>query len=183
MIINWYGGGCYKIATPDFAVIIDPESSGSGSRLKGDLIIKTESKLKESVSNKEADLISGPGEYEFSGVKVRGEREGGSGDSLLTAYKVTFEDIRFGFVPAGSVELTEEAADILSDADILFVPANDFAVKLAKRIAPKIVIPGEGNQKKFASDLGRESEPEEKLVIKKKDLDVIEGIKVVILNK
>ena len=183
MIINWYGGGCYKIATPDFAVIVDPDSSESGRRLKGDLIVKTESELENAVNNKEANLISGPGEYEFSGVKVRGYMDGSSNDRLSTAYKIVFEDIKFGFVPAGAADLVEEAADILSDADILFVAANEPGAKIAKRIAPKIVIPGEGNQKKFASDLGREPEPEEKLVIKRKDLDAVEGMKVVILNK
>jgi len=183
MIINWYGGGCYKIATPDFAVVVDPESSESGRRLKGDLIIKTKSNLEDAFKNREANLIVGPGEYEFSGVKVRGSGIGGSKAGLLTAYKITFDDLKFGFIPAGEADLTDEAADVLSDADILFVPANETGVKIAKRISPKIVIPGEENQKKFASDLGQNPEPEEKLVIKRKDLDVIEGMRVVILNK
>lgn len=183
MIINWYGGSCYKLSTPDFAVVVDPESSGSGSRLKGDLTIKTESDLENAVQNTETNLISGPGEYEFSGVKIRGQRYGGEKGVIFTTYKVVFESIRFGFIPTSLGELSEEAADVLSDVDVLFVPASDVGLKIVKRIAPKIAVPGEGDVKKFVSGLGREVEPEEKLVIKKKDLDSIEGIKVVTLKK
>lgn len=183
MIINWYGGSCFKIATPDFAVITDADSSASGGRLKGDLFVKTESDLEEAINNKEAHVILGPGEYEFQGVKVRGQKEAEEKNKIITAYKIIFEDIKFGLIPMSSEMLSEEAADILSDVDILVVPGNEFGAKFTKRIGPKIVIPADGNQKKFATDFGQAVEPEEKLVIKKKDLEGMENTKVVILNK
>ena len=186
VIINWYDGGCYKVQTPDFSVVIDPESSGSGNRLKGDLTIRTSSKLGAdniSINNVVEDEISGPGEYEIAGVTVRGVGVSGGEGEIRSVYKVIIDGISFGVLGNIDFELKEDALDMLSDIDILFVPSNGVTGKLVKSIEPKIVIPGWGDPKKAMIDIGQKPDPEEKLVIKKKDIEEMEGTKLVILEK
>lgn len=180
MIINWYGGGCYKIQASGFDIVIDPESSQSGSRLKGNLLLKTTSSFP--VTEKENE-IAGPGEYEISGVVVRGSATSeSSSKEIKTAYMVYADGIRLGFLGNISSDLDEKALDALGEIDILFVPSNSYGAKLAKSIEPKIVIPGWGDPKKVALDMGAKGEPQEKLVIKKKEVDEIEGMNVIVLE-
>lgn len=180
MIINWYGGGCYKVQASGFDVVIDPESSESGKRLKGDLVIRTTSPFPaESVEGE----IFGPGEYEISGVVVRGAMAPGNGPKELhTVYRVVADDLRLGFLGDISSELNEKALDTLGEIDILFIPSNTMGAKLAKSVEPKLVVPGWGDPMKAATDIGQKPDPQEKLVIKKKDIDEVEGMKVVILK-
>ncbi len=186
VIINWYGGGCYKVQTPGFDVVIDPESSGSGNRLKGNLTIRTSSKFSAdniSINNVAEDEIIGPGEYEISGVKVRGAGVSGPSDEIHSVYKVVIDDVSIGVLGDIDIELNENALDVLSEIDILLVPSNGMTGKLVKSIEPKIVIPGWGDAKTAMGEMGQKPEPEEKLVIKKKDLEGMEGTRLVVLEK
>ena len=180
MIINWYGSGCYKVQASGFDIVIDPESSESGKRLKGDLTIRTTSPFP--FENVEGE-ISGPGEYEISGAVVRGAMAPGSGaKELRTVYRVVVDDIRLGFLGDVPSELGEKELDTLGEIDILFIPSNAIGAKLARSIEPKLVVPGWGDPMKAATDIGQKPESQEKLVIKKKDIDEVEGIKVVVLE-
>lgn len=184
MTINWYGGGCYKVQSSGLNIVVDPDSSaGSGGRLKGDLVIKTKLSLPIEVGNIALDEIVGPGEYEISGVKIRGVAAPSASDEIKTAYRVTIDDVRLGFLGDVSAELDENSLDALGEIDILFVPSNAIAGKLIKSVAPKIAVPGWGDPKVVTADVGQKPDPQDKLVIKKKDLESEGGFRLIILEK
>jgi L-ascorbate metabolism protein UlaG (beta-lactamase superfamily) len=192
MIINWYGGGCYKIQTPNFNLVIDPETSTSaGGRLKGDLVLHTlksdidaDSKTEEKNFPPKEGEIFGPGEYNIGPVKIKGimvSKESGP-KQIKTAYAVEFDEIKMGFLGDILSPLKEEELDDLDGIDILFVPAKSAeAMRYVKSVDPKIVIPS-GDAKELASELGQNVEPQEKLVIKKKDLEAEEKTRLVVLS-
>lgn len=180
MIINWYGNGCYKVQASGFDIVIDPESSQSGSRLKGNLTLHTVSSFPAVAEETE---IIGPGEYEVSGIVIRGASAAETTPSELhTIYRVVVDDLQLGFLGNTGVEMGEKELDMLGEIDILFVPSNDIGAKLIKSVGPKMVVPGWGDPMSIAKDMGVKPEPQEKLVIKKKDLEEVEGLKVVILE-
>ncbi len=182
MIITWHGGGCYRLQTPDLSVIIDSESSPVGNRLKGDLPIKTSVSLPLDMANIEG--IASPGEYEISGVFVKGtEISAESSDkSIKIAYRLVFDGIRMGFMGNVSSELSNEELEVLSDIDILFIPSNSAGLSAAKFLEPKIVIPGWGDSAKISSELGQKPDSLEKLVIKARDIESMENMRLVILS-
>ena len=95
-------------------------------------------------------------------------------------------------------DLSPEAMEALSGADLLFVPAGGEpyidvagAVAVVKKLEPKIVIPclygvdglkrKAGDVADFAKALGQKAEAQEKLTIKAKDI-TWEGSKLIILK-
>lgn len=188
MIINWYGGGCYKIEAPGFNLVSDPETSSRGSRLKADLILETRLllplRIEEMISDRK---IAGPGEYEVGPVKIWGvevfpapKKE--ETEAIQTIYAVLFDGIRFCFLGNIDDDLNEAALDALGNIDILFVPVNKKAQTYIKIIEPKIIIPGFGDPEKLSLDLGQKALPQEKLVIKRKDIEEETGMRLVILK-
>lgn len=188
VIINWYGGGCYKISASDADIVVDPSSSnGAGGRLKGDLVIKTRATLPLDFGKIEENEITTPGEYEVSGVKIRGVALPSDGNppagGLKTAYRLVVDGINIAFLGDVDAELGEKALDVLGDIDILFVPSNKNSGKLIKSIDPSIAIPGWGDPKIVMAETGQKPEAAEKLVIKKKDLEAEEGFRLVVLKQ
>ena len=191
MIINWHGGGCYKIETSGFDLVVDPQTSPRGGRLKADLILQTKTPFplpaEEVFSNKK---IVGPGEYEIGPIKIQGvqiklsseEKPEEKTKSIQTAYRVLLERISFCFLGEIDNDLNEEALEDLGEIDVLFAPVNKKALNYIKIIEPKIVIPGFGDPEKLKVDLAQKTEPQEKLVLKKKDLEEEGGSHLVILK-
>ncbi len=188
MTINWYGGGCYKIQTPNFNLVIDPETAASaGSRLKADLILHTTLEVGEIGGDdfppKEEEIF-GPGEYNLGPARIKGVlvSKESKGKLLKTAYSVVLEDLRLGFLGDIAADLTEDELDSLDGIDILFVPASAASsLRYVKAIEPKWAIPA-GDAKKLASELGEEALPQEKFTIKKKDLGSEEKTKLAVLS-
>ena len=185
MIINWYGGGCYKISASDADIIVDPQSSPStGGRLKGGLVLKTEETLPIDFNKTAENEITIPGEYEISGVKIRGVALPSSGDSIRSAYKILLDGLHLAFLGDVDDELSEKVLDVLGDVDILFVPSKTVSGKIIKSIGPSIAIPGWGDSKIVMAETGQKPDPQEKLVIKKKDLEEGEaGFRLVVLKQ
>lgn len=140
--------------------------------------------------------ISGPGDYEVKGVFVRGamsESEIGNKKYINSIYSLDLDGTSIVILGAmtGS-EIPDGAKEIISEPDILFVPVNaeitdpKTSAKLASAIEPKLIIPmdyDEKSLKTFLKELGEEgAEVEEKLTIKRKDLEGKEG-EVVVLKK
>jgi hypothetical protein len=188
VIINWYGGGCYKISASDADIVVDPSSSsGAGGRLKGDLVLKTAIPVPLELGKIEENEISIPGEYEISGVKIRGvavpSGENSPSGMQKVAYRVVVDGLNLAFLGDIDAELSEKALDILGDIDILFVPSNKNSGKLIKSIDPSIAIPGWGDPKIVMAETGQKPDPQEKLVIKKKDLEAEEGFRLAVLKQ
>lgn len=126
------------------------------------------------------EVVAGAGEYEISGVRVKGINldKGASDRSLRTVYSAELEGARLLFLGELSDQLVGDALDKLGAVDILFLSAESSKIagkeltKLIKQIDPKIIIPiGDKTAKLLSEELGQKVKAEEKLVIKKKDLD------------
>jgi len=150
-------------------------------------------------------IIDSPGEYEYQGIRVRGIRsfhdsEKGKKEGLNTIYSAVLEGINVVHLgDLGQNELTDRQIDALGEVDILLIPVGQISTLGAKeaatvinQIEPKIVIPMHywvkglkvkiDNADAFLKEIGqKEAKPQEKLVIKQKDLPQ-ERIEVVVLK-
>jgi len=184
VIINWYGGGCYKISASSADVVIDPQSSSSaGGRLKGDLVIKTETSFPIDFGNIADNEIIIPGEYEISGVRIRGVALPASDKNIKSAYRILLDGLNLAFLGDIDAELGEKELDALGSVDILFVPSKTVSGKIIKSINPSIAIPGWGDPKVLMAEIGQKPDTQEKLVIKKKDIEEAEGLRLVVLKQ
>ena len=163
-----------KCQVGDFSLLVD---SPSGRR--GSLILKTKSELPID-SFVQQEIIYGPGEYEISGVRVRGVSlpNGPNPDkkTIKSTYVVEFEGIKLAFLTEISAIPPEEALDKLGEVDILFLSVDTKKVKpkqitsLIKQLDPSIVISTtDKTAKMLAEEMGQKVKPEERLIIKRKD--------------
>ena len=188
MVIIYYGISCFKIQSGDIVLAVDPYTKESGltpPRFEANAVISDTPH--PNYSDDKIFKITGPGEYEFSGVYVKGIQV--SNDN--TIYVIDWEGIKLAHMGNfGEKELKSEIQEQIGSPDILFVPVGggdvideEKAVKIINQIEPRIVIPM--NYKKpddFLKEIGEKVQPEEKLTIKKKDLPAAEDTRVVVLK-
>ncbi len=175
MVINYCGERCFKVQSGKVSIAADPLP-----RFKGDVTLHTEARSKDAKEMwpPEAGHIYGPGEYEMLEVEIAGW---GNKDASAT-YLVKTEEMRLVFMGEPMKEMEPGLLDKLGEVDILFVPAG-VSAKVIKQIQPKIVIPSymkPAELKAFLEEVEKKAEPEEKLVVKKKEL--VPGTKVVVLK-
>lgn len=205
MVITYQGGAFFKIQFGDITIAVNPISKDSklkSSRFGADIALVSVNHVdmngveQVSFGDKQAFAVSGPGEYEIKDVFIKGfksESKYGKEDRINTIYTVGLENMHLCFLGALSgKDLPSEAAEDIDDIDILFVPvgvdgvmtASD-AYKLAVKLEPKLIIPVYWNNtaalKVFLKEAGEEAQkPQEKLTLKKKDLEGKEGDVVVL---
>lgn len=199
MIISYLGGQCFKVSHGDLTLAFNPPSKDSklkSVKFGSDIVLSTlnhpdfNGVENASFGEREPFVINGPGEYEIKGVAVRGFPSPATYDgekNINTVYAITLEGMNLCFLGAlGSPELTPQAVEALDDIDILFVPVggsgtinHSQAEKLAVQLEPKAVIPmhyDAASLKSFLKEAGAEdAKPQEKLTLKRKDLDGKEG--------
>lgn len=209
MIINFYGEGCFKIQDGDLVILTDPFDNKTGlsaPRFKADIILKTLTQFPIVNSQQitfNSQLISGPGEYNIKNIDIVGfalSKEFAE-NFLKTVYLIKAENVNLCFL--GHISEMPEPAILerIEEVDILFIPAGGkpfidqkSAVKLIKQIEPKIIIPTfykipdlkrkADNLQIFIDEFNHKDkiEPQEKLTIKKKDLNGITKTRVVVLK-
>ncbi len=180
MVINYCGERCFKVQSGKVSIAVDPLP-----RFKGDITLHTQgvSSSKFQVPSftewpPEPMHVYGPGEYEMLEVEISGWT---NKDSSAT-YLVKTEEMRLVFMGEPMKELEPGFLEKLGEVDILFVQAG-ISAKVIKQIQPKIVVPSymkPSELKEFLEEVEKKSEPEEKLVVKKKDLTP--GTKFVVLK-
>lgn len=214
MIITYHGADFFKVSFGDTTIAVNPVSKDSkikSTRFGSDITLISLNSPEHngadvtSRGDKESFLIKGPGEYEVSGVFIKGflsKSNYGGEDRINTIYTVTLEGMSLGFLGALSEnDISAEAKEALDGIDVLFVPIGGLpaqagdgvldpatAHKIAVQFEPKIIIPshyvevGEASSlKKFLKEAGEEDvKPVDKLTLKKKDLDGKEGDVVVL---
>ncbi|MEK7503399.1 MAG: MBL fold metallo-hydrolase [Patescibacteria group bacterium] len=139
-------------------------------------------------------LVEGPGEYEVKEIFIQGipsfhdEKEGKERGSN-TIYTIEVEEMKLCHLgDFGQKELSEDQLEQIGDIDVLMIPVGgEFtidakgATHVISQIEPKIVIPMHysipklkiklDEVDKFLKEIGQKSVvPQEKLLIKKKDL-------------
>ncbi|MDO8470527.1 MAG: MBL fold metallo-hydrolase [bacterium] len=150
-------------------------------------------------------VASFPGEYEVKNIFIKGipsfhDNSQGKERGQNTIFTIAAEDMRLCHLgDLGQKELTSEQIDRIGDVDVLFVPVGGVytidakeASVIVNQIEPKVVIPIHyalpklkvklGEVEQFLKVMGvKNGEPEQKLLVKAKDLSA-EETKVVILK-
>lgn len=211
MVITHLGGQCFKVSFGDITLAFDPISkSGTlpGVKFGADIALISRKHpdmngvAEVTYGEREPFVVNGPGEYERSGVAIRGfltKSEYGLGKSqdeaINTMYSVELEDMNLVFLGAlGKPELPAEAREAIDEIDILFVPVGgggvlspSEAAKLATQLEPKIIIPmhwsgmGESHAlDAFIKEQGNTAERVDKLTVRKKDVAGKDGAIIVV---
>ena len=212
MIITWYGQSCFKIQSGETVLAVDPFDKSIGltpPRFRADILAVTHDHYdhnnKESI-NGEPFLICGPGEYEIKGLEILGvesfhDDSEGAKRGKNTIYKIEMDEIRICHLgDLGQEKLTDKQLQTLGEIDILMVPVGGkYTIGAAESIAvinqiePRIVIPMHykipglkidvAGLSEFLKEFGsKETKPEEKLTLKKKDLPQEEETKLIVLK-
>ena len=206
MVISYAGGECFKVSQGDLTLSFNPPGKGSTlaqAKFGADIaLVSLDHKDFNGIDNasfgeRQPFVVEGPGEYEVKGVAVRGfgaPTEYAGTQTINTIYSVSLEGMNLCFLGALSdAALPAAAKQGLDDIDVLFVPVGGngtlehaAAYKLAVQLEPKVVIPmhyDEKSLKAFLKEAGAEgTKAEEKLTIKKKDLDGKEAEVVVLAH-
>lgn len=153
MEFQYYGGNCVRIATKQAQIVVDDtlKDLGGKSILKADDIALFTTLPKDKHEGRLQ--ITDPGEYEVSevsifGIAARGHMEE-EGKASATIYKLQYEDLRVCVLGHIFPDLSEEQLETIGLIDILILPVGGHgytldgvdALKLIKKIEPKIVIP------------------------------------------
>jgi len=154
MDIQFYGANCVRIANKKASLVFDDTLAQLGQKAvlkKDEIAIFTHAH--EAPAAEVKLVIDGPGEYEVSEVMIAGIQTRAhmdeDGQRTATMYKVLMDDIRIGVLGHVHPDLTDDQLEQLGVIDVLFVPVggNGYtldsvgALKLIKKIEPKIIIP------------------------------------------
>jgi hypothetical protein len=195
MIITHHGKQFFKLQTGDRVIALNPiakeskfKTSGFGADIALISLRHPDYAGSETVTygDREPMVINGPGEYEVSGIMIKGFASKGADEKINTVYYFEFDDIKICFLGAlYEGVLSTEAREIIDVVDILFVPIGgktvinaETAAKLARTFEAKMVIPmdyGDDQNKDvlktFLKEIGgKQSDPVDKVTLKRKDL-------------
>lgn len=176
MVINYFGNGTLRLQSGETSLLIDPE----GNRLKADVYLFTSAEIKEGDEISQ-EVINFSGEYESHGIEVIGSEisDESKGEKIKTAYLIIMEDIKVAVLGDITKIPPVEVLERLGEPDILILPVEkgkylspEDAAKLAKQLDPAVVIPSRyKNVAELQKAFEKKSEPQEKFVCKKKDLE------------
>lgn len=198
MIITAHGAESIKISQGDLTLACNPISKESklkatsyGSNVAFVTTWHPDMNGVDTVTRKGSEpfVVKGPGEYEVSGLFIKGfgaETTYDDTEGLNSIYVFTLDDIRVAYLGAlGTTDLSSEAKEELGTADVFFVPiggdgvldykeAYDIAVKRDAKIIIPIHHDGVGGKdalKNFLKEAGQDDlKPVDKLTLKKKDI-------------
>ena len=211
MVITHHGGQCFKVTLGDLTLVFDPISKGAtlpSVRFGADIALVSRNHpdmngIEEvTYGEKTPFAVTGPGEYEHSGITVQGfftkSKYGlkkGEDSAVNTVYAVELEDMTLVHLGALSdKEIPKDAREAIDEVDVLFVPVGGDGVlspadahTLAVSLEPKVIIPmhwnGMGAPKSleaFLKEEGGTPEKVDKLTLKKKDVLTKDGAIIVV---
>ena len=207
MVINYFGGAYFKVSLGDLTIAINPPAKGSNrfpkpARFGADIALVSTRHPDYSgvetvaLGNAEPFVVDGPGSYEIKSIYISGAQSNATLEKkeyINTIYGFELDGIKMAIFGALSDEstLSSEAKEILSGADILFVPIGGGdvldpvqAYKTAIAYDPCIIIPYDYDTttlNKFLKEGGQEkNEIQDKATLKRKDLEGKEGFILVL---
>jgi L-ascorbate metabolism protein UlaG (beta-lactamase superfamily) len=160
MEFQYFGGNCIRISSKKATVIVDDNLADLGQKSvtkAGDIALFTQAHGNPSAEVKIS--IDQPGEYEASDVSIQGIAARAHIDEpdkhTATMFKLTAEDIKIGILGHIYPELSDQQLEELGMIDVLLIPVggNGYtldgvgALKVIKKIEPKIVIPTHYDEK------------------------------------
>ncbi len=193
MELSFEGANCIVVATKKAKLVIDDNLAAlgkTGIASKADIALFSHESLKKGVKTGDAFVVDGPGEYEIKEVSIHGfparAHMGEEDDQSATIYRIAVSGTMIASVGHIYPDLKSEQLEGLGMIDILLIPVggNGYtldaqgAVKVIKKIDPKIVIPTHYDEKGinfevpqadldlFLKELGTTAEKMDKLKIK-----------------
>ncbi len=158
MDITWLGHSCFRLRSDEFVILTDPYPLSLG--LKPDARPSTVVTISNTHSNHscvedlvgEPKVFTAPGEYEFSGIAVRGVMTplppDTSTDRRNVAYSIEVDGVNICHLGDISQPLGTRQVDELSPVDVLLVPTGggctldlDQVLQIMQDLDPKVVIP------------------------------------------
>lgn len=158
MDITWLGHACFRLRADEFVVLTDPYPLSFG--LRPDARPSTVVTISNTHPNHssvedlvgEPKVFSAPGEYEFSGISVRGVMTQLPPDTAVdrrnVAYSIEIDGVNICHLGDISQPLTTRQVDELSPVDVLLVPTGGGCtldlvqvLQLMQDLGPKVVIP------------------------------------------
>lgn len=151
MEIQYHGANCIRVSTKKASIVID-DKSGTATK-NGDIVIFTDSQNLKKPKQDVKTIIEQPGEYEVSDTSIQGVAARAHmdepGTKQATMFKIIGDDIRLVAVGHVYPELNDEQLEALGTVDVLVIPVGGHgytldalgALKLIKKIEPKIIIP------------------------------------------
>ena len=159
MDISWLGHSCFRIKGKQVTVITDPYSPTLGYSLgKPTAHIVTVSHQHPGHSYIQGiggapRPVTGPGEYEISGVLIIGintfhDAEGGIKRGKNTVYLIEVDEIAICHLGDLGHVLTAEQVEEMDNVDVLLLPVGGvstinapMAAEVVRQLEPKVVIP------------------------------------------
>ena len=211
MIITHYGHSCFQIQNGDLVITTDPFDPKIGltpPRSHADIVTVSHQHYDHNYVDSipgQPFIIQWPGEYESKGIFINGiesfhDNQNGQlrGKNIIFIFEI--EQIKIAHLgDFGQDKLTDQQIEKLSSVDVLLIPVGgkytidgELAAKITNQLEPKIVIPMHysvpnlnidiDNSDRFVKEIGLETQKVPKLSIKKKDLNSIEGMELIILE-
>ena len=198
MVITYYGASCFKVQSGETVLAFNPpskESEYKSPRFASDIVLISSNhkdyngweNLPGKAEGSKPFVTDGKGEYEISGIYIKGI---GSNGRNNTVYTLALEDISICHLGALSKEMDPGLKEAVGEVDILFIPIGggelldpQKAASAAIHLEAKIVIPmnyNESQLKQFIKEFGPATSGTEKLTVKKKDLAEKKGEVVVL---
>lgn len=159
MNISWLGHSCFRIGGRQVTVITDPYSPTLGYSLgKPNAHIVTVSHQHPGHAyvqgiGGEPRRVTGPGEYEISGVLIIGiatfhDAEGGGKRGRNTVYLIEVDEVSVCHLGDLGHVLTAEQVEEIGNVDVLLLPVGGvstinapMAAEVVRQLEPKAVIP------------------------------------------
>ncbi|MDB5186467.1 MAG: hypothetical protein JWL85_990 [Candidatus Saccharibacteria bacterium] len=154
MEFQYYGANCVRITTKKASIVIDDNLADLGLKnvsKAGDVALFTSAHALPKADVR--IIIDSPGEYEVANTSIQGISARAhideSGKKNATIFKIVGEDLRVAVVGHIYPELSDAQLEAIGTIDVLIVPVggNGYtmdgigALKLIRKIEPKVVIP------------------------------------------
>ena len=159
MDISWLGHSCFRIKGRHATVITDPYSPDSGYSLgkpTADIVTVSHQhpghSFVEGIGG-EPRPVTGPGEYEISGVLIIGiatfhDAERGNKNGRNTVYLMEVDEVAVCHLGDLGHVLTSEQAELIDNVDVLLLPVGGvstidapMAAEIVRQLEPKAVVP------------------------------------------
>ena len=158
MDITWLGHASFRLRSDDLVVVTDPFPLTLGLRpdtRPATVVTVSNTHVNHSSLDEvagEPKVFSAPGEYEYSGVAVRGVMTPlapeAPREQRNVAYSIEIDDVNICHLGDIAVPLTTRQVDELVPVDVLLVPTGggctlelDQILQMMQDLGPKIVIP------------------------------------------
>ena len=209
MEITWLGYSCFRLKGKQNTVITDPVSPDFGyslGKITADIVTISHEHPGHSYIQGiggEPKVLTGPGEYEISGVLTLGlqtyhDSERGAQRGKNTIFVFEMDDLVICHLGDLGHTLDAEQIEKINSADVLLVPVGGVstidaiqAAEIVRRVEPKIVIPMHYKTlvlkrdlapvDRFLKEMGvKEAVPQPKLIVNKNSLPLT--LQVVVLG-